>query len=382
MTAPAAHRDIAGEARKDIAGDARSRARKRADRMFTLLGLGAVAIALAVLLVLLAVLLRDGVARLSLEFLGSFPSRIPERAGVASALAGSFLLVATTAAVAIPLGVMAALYLEEYAPKNILTDAIEIAVNNLAGVPSIVFGLLGLGVFVYGLHLGRSLATAGLTLALLILPILIVTTREALRAVPRSVKEAALALGATRWQATKDHVLPAATPGIVTGVIIGMSRALGETAPLVAIGALTFVAFLPVRAPGEALYAQVGLFNAAGALQNPGELAQVRLPQGGEATLPDGEVRLLPPGPAELPTGTVVKTKVGLGEAVSSWAPWRWLGESFSALPIQMFNWTSRPGEAFQKNAAAAGLVLLALTLLLNGSAIWLRYRLRRSIRW
>ena len=186
----------------------------------------------------------------------------------------------------------------------------------------------------------------------------------------------------TRWQATKDHVLPAATPGIVTGIIIGMSRALGETAPLIAIGALTFVAFLPVRSPGEALYAQVGIYNADGALQNPGASAQVRLPQGGEATLPDGEVRTLPPGAAELPTGTVVKTRVGLGEAVASWAPWNWLGESFSALPIQMFNWTSRPGEAFHENAAAAGLVLLALTLLLNGSAIWLRYRLRRAIRW
>lgn len=375
MTVPAA-------APRNVSGDSRSRARKQADRAFTLLGLCAVALALAVLLVLLAVLFRDGMSRLSPDFLTSFPSRIPERAGVASALAGSLLLVLTTTAVAIPLGVMAALYLEEYAPKNWLTDAIEIAVNNLAGVPSIVFGLLGLGVFVYGLQLGRSIATAGLTLALLILPILIVTTREALRAVPRAVKEAALALGATRWQATKDHVLPAATPGIVTGIIIGISRALGETAPLIAIGALTFVAFLPVRTPGEALYAQVGTYNADGALQNPGEQAQVQLPQGGEATLPGGEVRMLPPGPAELPTGTVVKTKVGLGGAIASWAPWNWLGESFSALPIQMFNWTSRPGEEFHRNAAAAGLVLLVLTLLLNGSAIWLRYRLRRSIRW
>ena len=373
---------VAAATERDVSGNARSRARKRADRLFTILGLLAVAIALAVLLVLLMVLFLDGMARLSPDFLANFPSRIAARAGVASALAGSCLLVLTTAGVAIPLGVMAALYLEEYAPKNWLTDAIEIAVNNLAGVPSIVFGLLGLGVFVYGLHLGRSIATAGLTLALLILPILIVTTREALRAVPRAVKEAALALGATRWQATKDHVLPAATPGIVTGIIIGMSRALGETAPLIAIGALTFVAFLPVRSPGEALYAQVGIYNADGALQNPGASAQVRLPQGGEATLPDGEVRTLPPGAAELPTGTVVKTRVGLGEAVASWAPWNWLGESFSALPIQMFNWTSRPGEAFHENAAAAGLVLLALTLLLNGSAIWLRYRLRRAIRW
>jgi phosphate transport system permease protein len=239
-----------------------------------------------------------------------------------------------------------------------------------------------LGVFVYGLHLGRSIATAGLTLALLILPILIVTTREALRAVPRAVKEAALALGATRWQATKDHVLPAATPGIVTGVIIGMSRALGETAPLITIGALTFVAFLPVRTPGEPLYAQVGAYNADGALQNPGEIARVRLPQGGEALLPDGERRTIPPGAAELPTGTLVKTRVGLAEAVNSWAPWNWLGQSFSALPIQMFNWTSRPDDAFHRNAAAAGLVLLVLTLLMNGAAIWLRYRLRRAIRW
>lgn len=365
-----------------LSGEGRTKDRKRADRVFTYLGLAATTLALAVLVILLGVLLRDGAGRLSPEFLGSFPSRDPAQAGVASALAGSFLLVLTTAAVAIPLGVMAALYLEEYAPKNWLTDAIEIAVNNLAGVPSIVFGLLGLGVFVYGLHLGRSIATAGLTLALLILPILIVTTREALRAVPRAVKEAALALGATRWQATKDHVLPAATPGIVTGVIIGMSRALGETAPLITIGALTFVAFLPVRTPGEPLYAQVGAYNADGALQNPGEIARVRLPQGGEALLPDGERRTIPPGAAELPTGTLVKTRVGLAEAVNSWAPWNWLGQSFSALPIQMFNWTSRPDDAFHRNAAAAGLVLLVLTLLMNGAAIWLRYRLRRAIRW
>ena len=159
---------------------------------------------------------------------------------------GTLLVMFVTALTAIPMGVAAAIYLEEYARKNWLTDIIEINVNNLAGVPSIVYGLLALGLFVYGLGLGRSILTAGLTLALLILPI-IVATREALRAVPLSVREAAYALGATRWQMISDHVLPYSVPGIMTGIIIGLARAIGETAPLVTIGALTFIAFLPTR---------------------------------------------------------------------------------------------------------------------------------------
>jgi phosphate transport system permease protein len=227
-------------------------------------------------------------------------------------------VVLVCAAVAIPVGVGAGLYLEEYAPKHWLTDVIEINVNNLAGVPSIVYGLLALGLFVYGLGLGQSVATAGLTLALLILPIVIVASREAVRAVPHTIREAAYGVGATKWQVTWDHVLPYASPGITTGVIIGLSRALGETAPLITIGALSFIAFLPT-----------------------------------------------PPVSGEFP-----------------FISFQWLLDPFTVMPIQMFNWVSRPDPAFQSNAAAAGLVLLVLTLLMNGFAIWFRIRMRRRIRW
>ena len=356
--------------------------RELLDRGFVVWGVLATVIGLGVLGALLVVLFRDGGDALDWEFLSSFASRRAEDAGVLAALVGSFLVILTTACIAIPLGVAAALYLEEYAPRNPLTDAIEIATNNLAGVPSIVYGLLALGLFVYQLQLGRSIATAGLTLALLILPIIIVATREAIRAVPHAIRDAALALGASKWEATKDHVLPAATPGMITGVIIGLSRALGETAPLITIGALTFVAFLPIQSPSDIQFVQVGRYDENLVLQNPGEIGVVNLPRGGLALLPSGEERSLEPGPAQLPTGTVVRTTVGVGAAAGSWAPWSWLNQSFTALPIQMFNWTSRPDAAFRANAAAAGLVLLALTLLMNGGAIWLRYRLRRAIRW
>ena len=217
-----------------------------------------------------------------------------------------------------PLGVSAGIYLEEYARKNILTNIIEINISNLAGVPSIVYGLLALGLFVYTFHTGRSIFTAGLTLALLILPIIVVATREAIRAVPQSLREGALALGATKWQVTRDHVYPAALPGILTGVIIGVSRALGETAPLITIGALTFIAFLP--AP---------------------------------------PITTVPP-----------------------FISFEWLWDGFTVLPIQAFNWISRPGLDFHANAAAACLVLLLLTLGLNGAAIYLRYRLRKKLQW
>lgn len=353
--------------------------RELADRAFILWGLLATGVGLAVLAAVLFVLFRDGGERVTWSFLSSFPSRFPAQAGVLAALVGSFLVVLTTALIAIPLGVMAALYLEEYAPKSAITDVIEIATNNLAGVPSIVFGLLGLGLFVYQLHLGRSIATAGLTLALLILPIIIVATREAIRAVPQAIRDAALALGASKWQATKDHVLPAATPGIVTGVIIGISRALGETAPLVMIGAVSFVAFLPLQSPSDPQFIQVCPQVLAA---SETKLCTVQVRRGGVAYLPSGDVRQIAPGPATLPANTVVRTTLGLSNAAQTWAPGSWLGQSFAALPIQMFNWTSRPEKAFHTNAAAAGLVLLGLTLLLNGAAIWVRYRLRRSIRW
>jgi len=223
-----------------------------------------------------------------------------------------------TALTAVPLGVAAAVYLEEYAPKNWMTAIIEINVTNLAGVPSIVYGLLALGLFVYKFGFGQSILSAGLTLALLILPVVIVATREALRAVPGSIREAAYALGATRWQMVSGHVLPYSSAGILTGMIIGLSRAIGETAPIITIGALTFIAFLP--------HSPI--------------------------------------------TGTF------------PFISFEWLKDPFTVMPIQMFNWTSRPEEAFQLNAAAAGVVLLAMTLAMNGLAIWLRYHIRKKIKW
>jgi len=221
----------------------------------------------------------------------------------------------------VPLGVAAGIYLEEYAKKNWLNDVIEINISNLAGIPSIVYGLLALGLFVQQFSLGQSILSAGLTLGLLILPIVIVATREAIRTIPNTIREASYALGSTRWQMIWFHILRYASPGILTGVIIGLARAIGETAPLITIGALTFITFLPPM----------------------------------PFTSFDG-------APA-----------AGLFD---------WLSSGFTVMPIQMFNWTSRPEEAFQVNAAAAGLVLLSMSLLMNGFAIWLRYRLRKNISW
>ncbi len=291
---------------------------RRAEAVFVGTGVVVTSIGVLTLIALLGGLLHDGWPRLTTDFFLNFPSRRAGQAGILSAWVGSMLVVFVCAAVAVPVGVAAGIYLEEYASRNWFSDLVEINVNNRAGVPSIVFGLLALGLFVYGLGLGQSIATAGLTLALLILPIVIVTTRESVRAVPGAIREAAYAVGATKWQVVKDHVLPYASPGIATGVIIGLSRAIGETAPLVMIGALSFIAFLPA-----------------------------------------------PPVTSEFP-----------------FISFQWLLDPFTVLPIQMFNWVSRPDPAFQTNAAAAGLVLLVLTLLMNGFAIWFRTRMRRKIRW
>jgi phosphate transport system permease protein len=223
-----------------------------------------------------------------------------------------------TAATAIPIGIGAAIFLEEYAPQNRLTDLIEINITNLAGVPSIVYGLMALGLFVYHFGLGQSIATAGLTLALLILPMVIIATREAIRSVPGSIREAAFALGATKWQVVKDHVLPYSMGGTLTGVILALSRAAGESAPLITVGALSFIAFLP-HAPWQ----------------------------------PD-----------------------------FPYLSFAWLLDPFSVLPIQMFNWISRPQQEFHRNAAAAGLVLLSMTLALNAIAILIRARFRKRVRW
>ncbi len=291
---------------------------KTVDRLFVVFGLLATFVGLLTLAALMADLAIDGIGRLSWEFFTSFPSRFASRAGILSAWVGTILVMIVTAFTAVPLGVAAGIYLEEYAPKNWLTAIIEINIANLAGVPSIVYGLMALGLFVYQLRLGHSILTAGLTLALLILPIVIVATREAIRAVPGTIREAALALGATKWQTVKDHVVPYSTGGILTGVIIALSRAIGETAPLITIGALTFIAFLP-GAPIKAEFPFISL---------------------------------------------------------------EWLMSPFTVMPIQMFNWISRPQEEFHLNAAATGLVLMFMTLMMNAVAIYLRYRFRKRIKW
>ena len=275
-------------------------------------------VGLVTLLLLFVDLIYDGSGRFSLEFLSEYPSRRAAHAGLLSAWVGSLLVMTVTFITAVPMGVATGLYLEEYAPKNWFTDIIEINVSNLAGVPSIVYGLLALGLFVYGLGLGQSIVTAGLTLGLLILPIVIVSTRESIRAIPVAIREAAYAVGATKWQVVYDHVLKYSYGGILTGIIIGMARALGETAPIITIGALTFIAFLP-------------------------------------------------PSP------------------ITTTAPYinfEWLSSGFTVMPIQMFNWLSRPDHAFHVNAAATGAIIILVTLLMNGAAIRLRYKIRKNIKW
>src|SRR3990172_3856324 len=223
----------------------RIRYNKRWNYLFMVIGLLSTMVGLILLCALMIDLAMDGAPRLSYKFLTSFPSRFPDEAGILSAWVGSFLLLLVTALAAIPLGIAAGIYLEEYAGKNWLTDIIEINIANLAGVPSIVYGLLALGLFVQILKLGESILTGGLTLGLLILPMVIMATRESIRAIPNSIREASYALGATKWQTVKHHIVPYSTGGILTGVIIGLSRAIGETAPIITVGALTFIAFLP-----------------------------------------------------------------------------------------------------------------------------------------
>ncbi|MDZ8050237.1 MAG: phosphate ABC transporter permease PstA [Aulosira sp. ZfuVER01] len=291
---------------------------KLSEYIFSIVGLLSMLIGIATLFALIFDLVSDGAPRLSWEFFTSFPSRRAANAGILSAWVGTLLVMLVTASAAIPIGIASGIYLEEYARKNWLADLIEINVTNLAGVPSIIYGLLALGLFVYGFQLGPSVVTAGLTLALLALPVVIVTTREALRAIPNSIREAAYATGASKWQMIWDHLLPYSTGSILTGIIVALARAIGETAPLITIGALTFIAFLPES-----------------------------------------------PIKGEFP-----------------YISFSWLLSPFTVLPIQMFDWVSRPQEAFQVNAAAAGIVLIALTLAMNAVAIFLRYRLRKKIKW
>jgi phosphate transport system permease protein len=220
-------------------------ARRRRSRSFTALSWVSTAIGLAFLALVLTGIVAIGWPWLDWKFLTSFPSRFPEESGIFSALVGTLLVGCLTALLAFPLGIGAAIYLEEYAPDNWLTNFLQINIANLAGVPSIIYGLLGLGLFVSGLQLGRSLLAGAMTLALLVLPVTILASREALRAVPDTIRQAAYAVGATRWQVIRHHVLVYALPGILTGTILAISRAVGETAPLIAIGALVIVRFLP-----------------------------------------------------------------------------------------------------------------------------------------
>ena len=292
--------------------------RKRQDFIFNIVGIVCTLVGILTLGALLADLLIDGLPRLNWGFLTSFPSRFAERAGILSSWVGTLLVMLVTAFTAVPIGVAAGVYLEEYARKNWLTNLIEINIANLAGVPSIIYGLMALGLLVYRFGMGTTVLTGGLTLAFLILPIVIVATREALRTIPQGIREGAYALGSTKWQVVRHHLLPYSVGGTMTGIIIALSRAIGETAPLITIGALTFIAFLP------------------------------------------------PP-------------------PVSSQPPFlsfAWLNSPFSVLPIQMFNWVSRPDQAFVVNAAGAGLVLIVVTLSLNAIAIVIRYRVRKRIKW
>lgn len=268
------------------------------DTVFQAIAIIGLLFAVSILVLLLVNVFKDGFSRLDWSFITSYPSRKAEVAGIIPGLAGTLLLVLLTAIISIPIGIGAAIYLEEYGRKNWLGRLVEINIANLAGVPSIVYGLLGLGLFVRWMQLDRSLLAGALTMGLLVMPVIIISTREAIKAVPSGIREASWAVGATKWQTIWHHLLPIAFPSILTGIILAISRAIGETAPLITIGALTYVTFLP------------------DSVQSP-----------------------------------------------------------FTVLPIQIFNWVSRPQEAFHENAAAGIIVLLLFTLFLNSMAIILRNR-------
>ena len=260
---------------------------------------------IAVLAIFLINICVMGITRINWQFIISLPSRSPEKAGIITALVGTLWILVLTAFIAIPIGVGAGIYLEEYAKKNRLARIFEINITNLAGVPTIIYGMLGLEIFARVMNMKGSLLAGACTLSLLILPIIIVATRESLKAVPKSLREAAFALGATKWQTTSMQVLPAASGGIVTGVILALSRAIGETAPLIVVGALAYVPFIPSSPTDE-----------------------------------------------------------------------------FTVLPIQIFNWISRPQKGFTINSAAAIIILLIITFIMNGFAVYLRNRWQKKVKW
>jgi phosphate transport system permease protein len=301
---PTVNHDAAAEA-------AHRNRRRRADRLFAMTAFAATVLGVGVLAVLLFDVFHDGLARLDWSFLTSYPSRRPAEAGVLSALVGTVWLLVLTAIFAFPIGVGAATYLEEYAGRSRIQQLIDINIANLAGVPSIIYGLLGVEIFVRVLRPitgGRTVLAGSLTMALLVMPIVVIAAREAIRAVPETLRLGGYALGATRWEVTRGLVLPAALPGILTGTILALARAAGETAPLITIGALTYVAFLPEL--------------SLSGLQTP-----------------------------------------------------------FTVLPIQIFNWVSRPQHDFHVNAAAGIIVLLGVLLLLNAAVVLLRAKYQRGSR-
>ncbi len=275
------------------------------DRLFRYWALFCTLVGLALLAVFIGDILIKGFSRLDWDFIVSLPSRRASRAGIYTAIMGTVWIMVLTFIIAFPIGLAAGIYLEEYARKGRLANILEVNINNLAGVPSIVYGLLGLGVFVRFMGLGSSVLAGSLTLALLVLPVIIVTTRETIRMVPQSIREAAYGMGATKWQLIRTQILPASLGGILTGVILAISRAIGETAPLIVVGAMAYVPFVP-RTPMD----------------------------------------------------------------------------DFTVLPLQIYNWTSRPQKEFLVNAAATIIILLLITFLMNAVAVWLRNRWQKKVNW
>ncbi|MFQ5446257.1 MAG: phosphate ABC transporter permease PstA [Saprospiraceae bacterium] len=275
------------------------------DKAFRYTGIFCTLTGIVLLAIFIGSILMDGLSRIDWQFMSSLPSRKAEKAGILTAWTGSLWIFGLTALISIPLGVAAGIYLEEYSKKGRLSNILEVNITNLAGVPSVIYGILGLEIFVRTLRFGGSLLAGAFTLSLLILPIIIVATREAIKAVPSSLKEASFGMGATKWQTIRYQVLPAAGGGIATGIILALSRAIGETAPLIVIGALAYVPF-------------------------------------------------------------VAKSPM----------------DDFTVMPIQIFNWVSRPGHAFVVNAAAGIVILLGITFLMNGIAVWLRHRWQKKVNW
>lgn len=275
------------------------------DKTFQYIGIFCTLFGLLALTLFLVNILYDGVMRINWQFITSLPSRNPENAGILTAIAGTVWILIITALIAVPIGIAAGIYLEEYAKKTKLQDFFEVNLTNLAGVPSIIYGLLGLEVFSRIMNMGGSILAGACTLSLLILPIIIVSTREAIKAVPKSLREASFALGATKWQTIRMQLLPAASGGVITGIILSLARAIGETAPLIVIGALAYVPFIP--------------------------------------TSPNDE---------------------------------------FTVLPIQIFNWISRPQKGFMVNSAAAIIILLLITFVMNGVALYFRNKWQKKVKW